>query len=157
MAVETRNALESFVAKTRELFEREADVEKRWTALSPILAQLLADRTVREASKHWPECVHRDGRAENLLFYEDPDFKFSVHGLVVNAAGLDGNTHGRIHDHAHIYTLYGVLDGRQRIERYERIDDRFEARVRGNPTDERVAVQSGRDRFWYGRTRSTVR
>ena len=30
----------------------------------------------------------------------------------------------RIHDHAHIYTLYGVLDGHERIERYERTDDR---------------------------------
>jgi hypothetical protein len=30
----------------------------------------------------------------------------------------------RIHDHAHIYTLYGVLDGHERIERYERLDDR---------------------------------
>ena len=30
----------------------------------------------------------------------------------------------RIHDHAHIYTLYGVLDGRERIERYDRLDDR---------------------------------
>jgi hypothetical protein len=66
--------------------------------------------------------VLKDGRAENLLFYEDPDFKFVINGLVVNAAGYaSGN---RIHDHAHIYTLYGVLDGRQNIERYERIDDR---------------------------------
>jgi hypothetical protein len=31
---------------------------------------------------------------------------------------------GRIHDHAHIYTVYGVLDGCQSIERYERLDDR---------------------------------
>ena len=57
-----------------------------------------------------------------MLFYEDPQFKFAVNGLVVNAPAMRrGN---RIHDHAHIYTLYGVLDGRQRIERYERLDDR---------------------------------
>jgi len=30
----------------------------------------------------------------------------------------------RIHDHGHIYTLYGVLDGHERIERYERVVDR---------------------------------
>lgn len=30
---------------------------------------------------------------------------------------------GRIHDHAHIYTLYGLLDGHQRIMRYRRVDD----------------------------------
>src|SRR5207247_385430 len=30
----------------------------------------------------------------------------------------------RIHDHGHIYTLYGVLTGHERIERYQRTDDR---------------------------------
>jgi predicted metal-dependent enzyme (double-stranded beta helix superfamily) len=118
----TQNALDRFVAKTRDLFAREADPEKRWTQMDPILAEMLADPEIVEASKKWPDCTILDGRVENLLFYEDPDFKFAVNGLVVNAAGYaSGN---RIHDHAHIYTLYGVLDGRQNIERYERLDDR---------------------------------
>ncbi len=124
MAIETKteNALERFIRKTRELFAREPDLDKRWTALSPVLAELLADPEVMEASKGWPDCVPADGRAENLLFYEDPDYGFAINGLVKGAA-----RHGqraRVHDHAHIYTLYGVLDGRERIERYERIDDR---------------------------------
>jgi len=57
MAVETttQNALERFVSKTRELFAREPDPERRWTALSPILAELLADPEVIEASKRWPD------------------------------------------------------------------------------------------------------
>jgi hypothetical protein len=66
--------------------------------------------------------VPADGRAENLLFYEDPDYGFAINGLVKGDA-----RHGqpaRIHDHAHIYTLYGVLDGRERIVRYDRLDDR---------------------------------
>ena len=29
-----------------------------------------------------------------------------------------------MHDHGHIYTLYGLLDGHQKIQRYERTDDR---------------------------------
>lgn len=124
MTVETCNALDRFVARTRELFARETEPEARWAPIDPILADLLADRAVLEASKSWPECVFRDGRAENLIFYEDPDYKVSVHGLVVNAAGLDGNKRSLIHDHAHIYTLYGVLDRHQMIERYERVDDR---------------------------------
>ena len=120
--IDTQNALDRFVSKTRDLFAREPDPEARWTKLEPILAELLADPEVVAASKTWPLCVPRDGRAENLLFYEDPDYKFAVNGLVVNAAGYAAGN--RIHDHAHIYTLYGVLDGQQRIERYERIDDR---------------------------------
>ncbi|HLH22122.1 MAG TPA: hypothetical protein VK066_06345 [Chloroflexota bacterium] len=118
----TQNALERFVSKTRELFAREPDLDKRWTALTPILAELLADPEVVEASKSWPDCVPADGRAENLLFYEDPDFGFAINGLVKGRARQGARA--RIHDHAHIYTLYGVLDGHERIERYERVDDR---------------------------------
>jgi predicted metal-dependent enzyme (double-stranded beta helix superfamily) len=125
MTTQTQNALERFVAKTRDLFAREADPEKRWTQMDPILAELLADPDIVAASKKWPECTLLDGRAENLLFYEDADFKFAVNGLVVNAAGYGSGN--RIHDHAHIYTLYGVLDGNQRIERYVRTDDRSKA------------------------------
>lgn len=116
------NALERFVTKTRDLFAREPDLDKRWAALSPVLAELLADPEVLEASKGWPDCVPADGRAENLLFYEDPVYGFAVNGLTKGAARQGQRT--RIHDHAHIYTLYGVLDGHERIERYERLDDR---------------------------------
>jgi hypothetical protein len=86
---------------------------------------------VLEASKGWPDCVPLDGRAENLLFYEDSELGFAVNGLTKGEARRGGNS--RIHDHAHIYTLYGVLDGHERIERYERLDDRSDparARIR---------------------------
>lgn len=124
MVMETKrqNALERFISKTRELFAKEPDLDKRWERLSPILVQLLADPDVLEASKGWPDCVPADGRAENLLFYEDPDYGFAINGLTKGTARQ--GQRARIHDHAHIYTLYGVLGGRERIERYERIDDR---------------------------------
>jgi len=122
MEAKKQNALERFVAKTRALFAVENDPEKRWTSLKPILAELLADPEVKEAAKGWPDCVPADGRAENLLFYEDPDFGFAINGLTKGAARQ--GVRARIHDHAHIYTLYGVLDGRERVERYERLDDR---------------------------------
>lgn len=120
-STKTETALDRFITKTRALFARESDPEKRWTQLSPILAELLADPDVIAASKRWPDCHVVDNRAENLLFYEDPDHKFVINGLVVNQRGY--STASRIHDHAHIYTLYGLLDGHQRIERYERLDD----------------------------------
>jgi predicted metal-dependent enzyme (double-stranded beta helix superfamily) len=119
---ETENALSRFVRKTRALFAKEPDLDKRWNALRPILAELLADPEVIEASKHWPDCVPADGRAENLLFYEDPVYGFAINGLTKGDARQGGQA--RIHDHAHIYTLYGVLDGHEKIVRYDRIDDR---------------------------------
>jgi predicted metal-dependent enzyme (double-stranded beta helix superfamily) len=118
----SQNALERFISKTRELFAREPDLDKRWAALTPILAELLADPEVLEASKGWPDCVPAEGRAENLLFYEDPDYGFAINGLTKGTARQ--GQRARIHDHAHIYTLYGVLAGHERIERYERLDDR---------------------------------
>jgi predicted metal-dependent enzyme (double-stranded beta helix superfamily) len=116
------NALERFVRKTRALFAQESNLDKRWNNLRPILAELLADREVIEASKNWPDCVPADGRAENLLFYVDPDYGFAINGLTKGDARQDRRA--RIHDHAHIYTLYGVLDGHERVVRYDRLDDR---------------------------------
>ena len=120
--VHTENAKDRFIRKTRELFAKETDLDKRWNALRPILAELLADPESIAASKNWPDCVPANGRAENLLFYEDPDFGFAINGLTKGKA-RQGTT-ARIHDHAHIYTLYGVLDGHERIVRYDRLDDR---------------------------------
>jgi len=119
---QTENALSRFIGKARDLFAKEPDLDKRWNALRPILAELLADPEVVEASKHWPDCVPADGRAENLLFYEDPDYGFAINGLTKGDARQ--GQRARIHDHAHIYTLYGVLDGRERVVRYDRLDDR---------------------------------
>lgn len=116
------NAMERFIRKTRALFAAEPDIDKRWNALRSILAELLADPEVVAASKHWPDCVPANGRAENLLFYEDPDYGFAINGLTKGQARQ--GQRARIHDHAHIYTLYGVLDGRERVVRYDRLDDR---------------------------------
>jgi predicted metal-dependent enzyme (double-stranded beta helix superfamily) len=126
MVVETKkeSALDRFVNKARELFAKESDPDKRWEALSPALAEMLADPTVMAASKNWPDCVPADGRAENLLFYVDDKYGFAVNGLTKNANRAGRS---RIHDHAHIYTLYGVLDGTEMIERYDRLDDRSKA------------------------------
>ena len=45
-----------------------------------------------------------------------------INGLTKGDARQGGRA--RIHDHAHIYTLYGVLDGHEKVVRYDRLDDR---------------------------------
>ncbi len=121
-AVITETALDRFVSKTRALFARESDPEKRWTQLDPILIELLDDPEVQAASKRWPPCEVRDKRFENFLFYEDPDYGFVVNGLVMDKSH-DYGVASRIHDHGHLYTLYGLLVGRQGIQRYERVGE----------------------------------
>ena len=115
----SKTAVTKFIAAARQLCAEEQDPATRWQKMTPLLQDLLAEPSLREQAKHWPDCSQTGERAENLLFYEDPDYKFVINGLIKAP-------HGRtqIHDHAHNWTLYGVLDGTETIERYERVDDR---------------------------------
>jgi predicted metal-dependent enzyme (double-stranded beta helix superfamily) len=80
-----------------------------------LLEGLVHDETLRQAAKSWPST---EGR-KNLLFYEDPDYGFAING-VVRTPGRKGS----IHDHAHAWTAYGVLDGTESLERFRRVDDK---------------------------------
>lgn len=125
----SHSAVQKFVASARRLHAEESDPKERWEKMTPLLQELLADPSVKEQSMKWPDCSQGGERAENLLFYEDPDFKFVINGLIKAP-----NTRTQIHDHAHNWTLYGVLDGTETIMRYERVDDRSKpeyAEIRG--------------------------
>ena len=74
---------------------------------------MLAAPSVVAHSKQWPWTP-----GQNLLLYEDPDYNF-----VINATVRKPGTKGAIHDHGHSWTLYGLIDGTERIERYTRLDD----------------------------------
>jgi predicted metal-dependent enzyme (double-stranded beta helix superfamily) len=117
MPDEPNTVFNLFIAAARALFHEETDAARRWAKLGPLLRALLADPETQKRSKGWPACAQGE-RAQNLLFYEDPDFGFVINGLIKNP-----RVRTQIHDHAHNWTLYGVLDGRETIERYERLDD----------------------------------
>jgi predicted metal-dependent enzyme (double-stranded beta helix superfamily) len=114
---ESRTAVQSFIESARRLFAEEKDVPKRWEKMIPLLQELLANDWMKQQARNWPDCSQGSDRAENLLFYEDPDYKFVINGLIKAP-----KSRTQIHDHAHNWTLYGVLDGTESIERYERID-----------------------------------
>src|SRR5947207_15826856 len=82
MSVEPTSAVQKFIASARELHAEENDPAKRWEKMIPLLQQLLADPSVKEQSTKWPDCSQGGERAENLLFYEDPDYKFVINGLI---------------------------------------------------------------------------
>jgi predicted metal-dependent enzyme (double-stranded beta helix superfamily) len=111
------SALQKFIESARKLHAEENNLAKRWQKMTPLLKELLTDRSIGEQSKSWPTCSQAD-RAQNLLFYEDPNYHFVINGLIKAP-----KSRTQIHDHAHNWTLYGVLDGNETIERYERIDD----------------------------------
>ena len=108
---------EQFIQDLRAAWAEVPDMEARMKKGQQLLEALVKDEGLRQASKSWPST---EGR-KNLLFYEDPDYGFAVNG-VVRIPGRKGS----IHDHAHAWTAYGLLDGTESLERFRRIDDRSE-------------------------------
>jgi len=72
------------------------------------------DPALKAHSASWPST---EGR-KNLLLYVDPDHHFVINGVV----RMPGRT-GGVHDHADAWVLYGVLDGSESLERFDRVDD----------------------------------
>ncbi|MGH7817326.1 MAG: hypothetical protein ACREOR_08045, partial [Candidatus Binatia bacterium] len=108
-------AFEKFIQDLRAAWASLPDTEARMKKGRDLLAELVKEETMRQTCKSWPDT---DGGRRNLLFYEDPDYGFAING-VIHGAGRKGS----IHDHAHSWTAYGVLDGTESLERFRRVDD----------------------------------
>jgi predicted metal-dependent enzyme (double-stranded beta helix superfamily) len=107
-------AFEQFIADLREVWSDEPDDECRMKKAKPFLEAFVMDPSVKPHSAQWPST---EGR-KNLLLYVDPTYGFVINAVV----RVPGRT-GSVHDHADAWVLYGVLDGIESLERYERIDD----------------------------------
>jgi predicted metal-dependent enzyme (double-stranded beta helix superfamily) len=105
---------EKFIADLRAAWKELPDIEARMKKGQKLLEELVKDESLRQASKSWPST---EGR-KNLLFHEDEECGFAING-VVRVPGRKGS----IHDHAHAWTAYGVLDGTESLERFRRVDD----------------------------------
>ena len=106
--------LDKFIRSARAFCAANPDTEARMKKIKILLEALLNDPTLREHSRSWPSA---EGY-KNLLVYVDADYEF-----VVNAVVHTPGREGRVHDHAHAWIVYGVLDEIERLERYRRIDD----------------------------------
>lgn len=114
MTDKTLPIFRKFIEDLRAVWASETDMGRRMEKGKALMEGLVADPALRAASKNWPST---EGH-KNLLFYEDPEYGFVVNGVVRTA----GRT-GRVHDHATAWVAYGVLDGVERLERYDRHDD----------------------------------
>jgi predicted metal-dependent enzyme (double-stranded beta helix superfamily) len=114
MKPERLPVFEKFIQDMRAAWQELPDMETRMKKTALLLERLVRDPTLRKHSKSWPST---EGH-KNLLFYEDPDYHFAINGVVRVPGRLGG-----IHDHAHAWTAYGVLDGMEKLERYRRVDD----------------------------------
>jgi predicted metal-dependent enzyme (double-stranded beta helix superfamily) len=107
-------AFQRFIQALRAAWAELPDTEARMKRGQKLLEELVQDESLRQASKSWPST---EGR-KNLLFHEDAEYGFAVNG-VVRVPGRQGS----IHDHAHAWTAYGILDGTESLERFRRVDD----------------------------------
>ncbi len=109
-------AFEIFIQDLRNIWAEYPDDETRMKKAHGLMENnLLPDPALQEHCKSWPST---EGR-KNLLFYTDPDYGFVINGVV----RVPGRT-GSVHDHADAWVLYGLVDGHETLERFERIDDR---------------------------------
>lgn len=112
-------AFERFIEDLRKIWQTESEIQARMLRAQPRLEQFLDEPAVLEHSKDWPSTEPTSERGmANLLLYEDPDY-----GFVINAVVRTPGRKGGVHDHAHAWVLYGVLDGTESLERYDRLDD----------------------------------
>jgi predicted metal-dependent enzyme (double-stranded beta helix superfamily) len=105
---------EQFVAQLRAIWEAHSDNQARMERARPLLEQLVKDPGLKADSARWPST---EG-FKNLLLYVDPQHHFAINAVVRTPGRIGG-----VHDHADAWVLYGVLDGSENLERYERIDD----------------------------------
>jgi predicted metal-dependent enzyme (double-stranded beta helix superfamily) len=105
---------EKFIADLRAIWAAQPDDQRRMEAAKPLLERLVLDPALKAHSASWPST---EGR-KNLLLYVDPDHHFVINGVV----RMPGRT-GSVHDHADAWVLYGVLDGSESLERFDRVDD----------------------------------
>lgn len=104
-----------FIADLRAIWAADGDLRTRMTNARPVMERLVLEPSLRDHAKNWPST---DVPVSNLLLYEDPEYRF-----VINAVVRTAGRRGSAHDHAHGWVLYGVLDGTESLERFDRLDD----------------------------------
>jgi predicted metal-dependent enzyme (double-stranded beta helix superfamily) len=106
--------LEQFIAELRGIWAANPDNRSRMEKAKLALERFVMEPALKAHSKDWPST---EGH-KNLLLYVDSDHEF-----VINAVVRVPGRKGSIHDHADAWVLYGLLDGTESLERYDRIDD----------------------------------
>jgi predicted metal-dependent enzyme (double-stranded beta helix superfamily) len=106
--------MDKFIGDLRAIWAAESENKNRMERAKRVLETFVMEPTLKAHSANWPST---EGH-KNLLLYVDPDYDFVVNAVV----RVPGRT-GSVHDHADAWVLYGLLDGTESLERYDRLDD----------------------------------
>ena len=115
MAHPAAAALSDFIAQTHAIWARESDMKSRMEQTQVLLTALVRNPAIQDSAKNWPST---EGH-KNLLLHTD-----DTYGFIINAVVREPNRKGSVHDHSQAWVLYGLVEGTESLERYERIDDR---------------------------------
>jgi predicted metal-dependent enzyme (double-stranded beta helix superfamily) len=105
---------DAFIKDLRAIWSVNSDNQTRMEKAKPALEKFVMEPILKAHSANWPST---EGH-KNLLLYVDPE-----HDFVVNAVVRVPGRKGSVHDHADAWVLYGLLDGTESLERYDRLDD----------------------------------
>lgn len=111
-------AARRLIEEIRANYADEEDETARWRAIETRMKPFLADPDLIARAATWPQTVESAPQVGNLLFYEDPDL-----GFVFNATVRKPNLVTNIHDHGPVWTLYGLIEGRETLHHYARTDE----------------------------------
>jgi len=105
-----------FVEGMRKVFEDGVPEPECWEKCRDLLKELIADPEMKAHAQTWPVTGYNPetDRVGNLLFYEDPDYGFVINALIKKPGG-----YAMIHDHGKAWTIYGMLEGEERIVHYD--------------------------------------
>lgn len=121
METKIPHLLRGFVDQLRTLFKEPLSDEERWRRVAALMPALIESPELRASARSWPE--HGEGQLpRNLLFYEDPDYRFVINGLIKKPH--EGTP---VHDHAHTWTVSALMEGEEHVTLYRRSDDRSHA------------------------------
>ncbi|HUY19360.1 MAG TPA: hypothetical protein VMV15_09045 [Candidatus Binataceae bacterium] len=121
METKVPHLLTGFVEQLRALFKESISEEERWRRIAALMPALIESPELRASARSWPE--HPEGELpRNLLFYEDPDYRFVVNGLIKKP-----NEGTPVHDHAHTWTVSALMEGEEHVTLFRRTDDRSRA------------------------------
>jgi predicted metal-dependent enzyme (double-stranded beta helix superfamily) len=114
MAAARLPVLDKFIGDLRAIWSAEPENQRRMERAKAVLETFVMEPSLKAHSATWPST---EGY-KNLLLYVDPEHNFVINAVV----RMPGRT-GSVHDHADAWVLYGMLDGTESLERYDRVDD----------------------------------
>ena len=103
-----------FLKDVHAVWGDEADMGRRMEKTKPLFEALVAQKAMQTESQSWPST---EGH-KNLLLHTD-----ETYGFVINAVVRTPHRKGSVHDHSQAWVLYGLLEGHESLERYDRVDD----------------------------------